>query len=403
MVLHGATAWRGVMFSARTNWSKELNPLAAALEQRRRQGLPILDLTESNPTAAGFDYPRGILEVLAKPAAMQYEPSPRGLPAARGAVAGYYAVSGVPVDPEHILVTTGTSEGYSHAMRLLADPGDEILCPSPSYPLFDFLADVNDVRLVHYPLIYDRGWRIDLDRMRSLVNDRSRAIIVVNPNNPTGSYLREEECAFLIELARNRGLALVVDEVFRDYAWDSGGPAEGFGRATAAIDACLTLTLNGLSKLSALPQMKLAWMVVSGPADIVREALGRLDIIADTYLSVSTPAQHAAATWIEQGANVRRQILERVRANLSALDSRVAQSAIDRLIAEGGWYATLRVPNVRSDEEWAIELLQQDGVYIHPGHFFGFHREVYLVVSLLSEPAQFREGVERLLARVRNC
>lgn len=398
------------MFSARTNWPQELNPLAAALEQRRGQGLPILDLTESNPTAAGFDYPRDlILGELANSAAMRYEPDPRGLPAAREAIAGYYAASGVRVDPERVLVTSGTSEGYSHAMRLLANPGDEILCPSPSYPLFDFLADVNDVKLIHYPLIYDHGWRIDLDRLRSLVTDRCRAIIVVNPNNPTGSYLRDKESKALIELARSKGLALVVDEVFRDYAWESASPSEARAGNTAehraygaaAIDSCLTLTLNGLSKLSALPQMKLAWMVVSGPADLVAGALARLEIIADTYLSVSTPAQHATAAWIEQGSTVRRQILERIRENLDVLDSRVASgAAVNRLKADGGWYAILRLPNTRGDEEWAMELLKSDGVYVHPGHYFGFPRQGYLVVSLLPKAARFREGIEKLIVRV---
>jgi hypothetical protein len=391
------------MFSARTNWPKELNPLAAALEQRRGQGLPIIDLTESNPTAAGFEYPGGaVLEALAQPAAMRYEPSPRGLHVARTAIAGYYAAAGVRVDAEHIVVTSGTSEAYSHAMRLLANPGDEILCPAPSYPLFDFLADINDVKLVHYPLIYDHGWRIDLDCLRGMITARSRAILVVNPNNPTGSYLREEELAALIEMARSSGLALVVDEVFRDYAWDfeSRAAPDRIG-TTAAIDACLTLTLNGLSKLAALPQMKLGWMIVSGPADTRHDALERLDIIADTYLSVSTPVQHAAGKWIEQGALVRRQILERIRENLALLDNRTAGgAAVDRLAAEGGWYAILRLPNVSSGEEWAMELLLADGVYVHPGHFFGLPKQGYLVISLLPEPKRFGEGIDKLLARV---
>jgi hypothetical protein len=322
--------------------------------------------------------------------------------AARAAIAGYYAASGVGVDPGHIVVTTGTSEAYSHAMRLLANPGDEILCPSPSYPLFDFLADINDVKLVPYPLIYDHGWRIDLDHLRSLVTDRCRAILVVNPNNPTGSYLRQEESAILIEMARSGGLALVVDEVFRDYAWDFGSlSAEGRAGTTATIDSCLTFTLNGLSKLSALPQMKLGWMIASGPPDIIEDALGRLDIIADTYLSVSTPVQHAARMWIEQGAAMRRQILERIRENLAVLDRGATRgAAVSRFAAEGGWYATLRLPNIRSDQEWAMELLAADGVYVHPGHFFGFAQQGCLVVSLLPEPKRFREGIEKLLARV---
>jgi len=391
------------MFSPRTNWPKAPNPLAVALAERRAQGLPIVDLTESNPTLAGFDYPReAILEALANSASLQYEPSPRGLLSAREAIAGYYAESGIRVDPESVILATGTSEAYSHAMRLLASPGDEILCPSPSYPLFDFLANINDVKLVHYPLVYDHGWRIDLERLHSILTDRSRAIVVVNPNNPTGSYLSGEELEALIELARSHDLALVVDEVFRDYAWAArSARGEKSAGSTAEIDSCLTLTLNGLSKLAALPQMKLAWAVVSGPSDVVDEALWRLEVIADTFLSVSTPVQHAAAALLKHGENLRRQILERIRENLAFLDSALSRgAALDRLNAEGGWYAVLRLPNIRSDEEWAIELLQTDGVYVHPGHFFGFPRDGYLVISLLPEPQRFRLGVEKISRHV---
>ena len=391
------------MFSTRTNWPRDLNPLAAALEHRRRLGLPILDLTESNPTRAGFNCPRdAILEALASPAAMQYDPSPRGLRPAREAVARYYSHSGVSVDPERVVLATGTSEAYSHALRLLANPGDEILRPSPSYPLFDFLADLNDIRLVGYPLVYENGWRIDLDHLRSLITARARAIIVVNPNNPTGSFLRADEAGVLINLAQSHDLALIVDEVFRDYSWDIGRRSTGERIvSTADIDSCLTLTLNGLSKLSGLPQMKLAWTVVNGPSDVVAEALARLEVIADTYLAVGTPVQHAAAALLEQGGSLRRQILERIRGNLALLDSMLPRGApLYRLAAEGGWHAVLRLPRVRSDEQWAIDLLQADGVYAHPGHFFGFAHGAHLVVSLLPEPQRFREGIEKIAGRV---
>jgi hypothetical protein len=387
------------MFSPRTNWPKNPNPLAVALAERHALGLPVVDLTESNPTRAGFDYPReAVLEALANAASMQYEPSARGLRPAREAIARYYAASGVCVDPESVILATGTSEAYSHAMRLLASPGDEILCPSPSYPLFDFLADINDVKLVPYPLVYDHGWRIDLETLRAAVTDRARAILVVTPNNPTGSFLRSEELTALLELARRRDLALIVDEVFRDYGW-AGGPERGGTRvvSTVEIEDCLTLTLNGLSKLSALPQMKLAWTVVSGPSDVVAEAMWRLEVIADTFLSVSTPVQHAAAALLEQGENLRRQILERIHENLAVLDRAFDRgAAVDRLDAEGGWYSVLRLPNIRSDEEWALGLLQAEGVYVHPGHFFGFPRDGYLVISLLPDPRQFRLGVEKI-------
>jgi hypothetical protein len=393
------------MFSPRTNWPKTPNPLAVALAERRAQGLPVLDLTESNPTLAGFEYPRdAILEALANSASMHYEPSPRGLRSAREAIAAYYADAGVGVEPESVILASGTSEAYSHAMRLLASPGEEILCPSPSYPLFDFLADINDVQLVSYPLVYDHGWRIDLARLRSLLNDRSRAIVVVNPNNPTGSLLSGEELATLVGFAREYDLALIADEVFRDYAWADA--SAGGGKAvvsTADTGSCLTLTLNGLSKLAALPQMKLAWTVVSGPGDAVAEALWRLEVIADTFLSVSTPVQRAAAQLLEQGAAMRRQILERIHGNLDFLDSVTGPgAAVDRLDADGGWYAVLRLPNIRSDEQWAVELLQADGVYVHPGHFFGFPGDRYLVISLLPDPQRFRLGVQKVINHVAN-
>lgn len=391
------------MFSPRTNWPKTLNPLAVALAERHGQGLAVVDLTESNPTRAGFDYPReAVLEALAKPASLQYEPSARGLLSAREAVARYYSASGVGVDPESIILATGTSEAYSHAMRLLASPGDEILCPSPSYPLFDFLADINDVKLVPYPLVYDHGWRIDPERLGGLVTDRCRAILIVTPNNPTGSYVSSQESAALVDLARERDLALIVDEVFRDYAWAGRTERDAASVASAAeIEGCLTLTLNGLSKLSALPQMKLAWTVVSGPSDVVAEAMWRLEVIADTFLSVSTPVQHAAAALIEQGENLRRQILERIHENLAVLDSAFHRgTAVNRLDAEGGWYAVLRLPNIRSDEQWALGLLQSEGVYAHPGHFFGFPGDGFLVISLLPEPRQFRLGVEKISGHV---
>jgi aspartate/methionine/tyrosine aminotransferase len=391
------------MFSPRTNWPQTPNALATALAQRQAQGQPVVDLTESNPTQAGFDYPgEAILESLANPASLRYEPSPRGLRSARDAIAGYYAESGIRMDADSIVLATGTSEAYSHALRLLTCPGDEILCPSPSYPLFDFLADINDVRLVHYPLAYEHGWRIDLEGLHSAINKRSRAIVIVNPNNPTGSYLSREESTALVEMARAHDLALIVDEVFRDYAWPRpASMTPHTAVSTAEIDPCLTFTLNGLSKLSALPQMKLAWLVVSGPEDVTADALWRLEVIADTFLSVSTPVQHAAARLVELGKNLRRQILARIAENLNFLDSALNGGApLSRLDAQGGWYAVLRLPNIRSDENWAIGLLQAEGVYVHPGHFFGFPREGHLVISLLPKPQPFRLGVEKILSHV---
>ncbi len=387
------------MFTPRTHWDTTPHRLAEALQQRRRRGLPVVDLTESNPTRCGFDFDReAIAEAVAAGARSPYEPDPKGLPAARDAVCGYYAAQGVPAAPERVVLTTGTSEGYSFAFRLLASPGDEILSPTPSYPLFDFLADVNDVRLVPYPLVYEHGWSIDLPRLTEAVTERTRAIIVVSPNNPTGSFLDEGELDALIELARRHDLALIADEVFRDYAWT---PRSTQTSSLIATDECLTLTLNGLSKISALPQMKLGWIAVNGPEALAEQALARLEIITDTYLSVSTPIQHAAPALLDQRARLQPQILERLRTNLGVLDGRLGPGCtVTRLHAEGGWYAVLRGPGTRSDEEWALELLEEEGIHVHPGSLFGFAGGGYLVVSLITPVEGMRVGAERLVGVV---
>ena len=389
------------MFADRTNWRTQPNRLAACLAERRRLGLAVIDLTESNPTRCGLSPNGG--EVLARfldPRGLRYEPHPKGLPAAREAISAYHAGRGVRVPPERLIVASGTSECYSWAFRLLANPGDEILAPAPSYPLFDFLADINDVRLVSYPLAYDHGWSIDLDGLWSRISSRTRAILVVSPNNPTGSYLKSGERDELAALARRHGLALIADEVFRDYPWTARAAA---APSLLETDGCLAFTFNGLSKICALPQMKLAWMAASGPAELAEDALSRLEVIADTYLSVSTPLQWAAVQWLGEASAVQTIILARVRSNLEYLDSLLAgsNSPVTRLESEGGWYAALRVPNTRSDEEWALGLLQEHGVYVHPGHFFEFPRDGYLIVSLISEEAEFRTGMERLIDTIR--
>jgi len=386
------------MFAERTNWDTRPNRLSARLEERRRRGLPILDLTASNPTQCGFDVDQSaVLAAFADPAVLRYEPDPRGLASARRAVADYYAGQGISVDPNQVLLTTGTSEGYSFLFRLLAGPGDEVLSPLPSYPLFDLLADVNDVKLRPYSLHYGDGWRIDLEHLAGAITPRTRAIIVVTPNNPTGSVLQRGELEALVTLARDHNLAIIADEVFSDYLWQPGADATG---SMAAVDGCLTFTLNGLSKIAALPQMKLAWIVANGPRDLRDEALARLEVIADTYLSVSTPVQLAAPKLLAKRDGLQRQILRRIQANLNRLDARLARATpCSRLRAEGGWYAVLRVPNTRSDEDWALALLER-GVYLHPGHFFGFATDGYLVLSLITPEPQFAEGVERIVETV---
>lgn len=384
------------MFADRTNWQTAPNRLASCLNERRRSGLPVIDLTESNPTRCGLSPDSGdVLTRFLAPGGLRYEPDPKGLHAARDAISAYHAARGVTVVPDRLVLASGTSECYSWAFRLLANPGDEILAPAPSYPLFDFLADINDVRLVQYPLAYDHGWTIDVDSLGSLITPRTKAILAVSPNNPTGSYLKAEEHAVLAHLARQHGLALIADEVFRDYAW----AAEPAGPSVMENADCLSFTFNGLSKICALPQMKLAWMGVSGPDGLVEAALARLEVIADTYLSVSTPVQWAAAHWLAEAGAAQSRILARVRSNLDFLDELLGGSRgpVTRLKAEGGWYATLRVPTTRNDEDWALGLLQEHGVYVHPGHLFDFPRDGFLVVSLISRETEFRTGMEKLV------
>ena len=386
------------MFARRTNWKLAPNRLTQALQQRRQAGAEILDLTESNPTRCGLHYEGAqILPALSQPESLGYEPDPRGLRSARQSVAAYYAERGAAdsrqIDPERIVLTTSTSEGYSFVFRLLCDPGDEVLVPSPSYPLFEMLADVQDVKLVPYPLFYDHGWHVDLHSLQSAIRARTRAVIVVHPNNPTGSYMKPGEAGALSQLCRERELAIVADEVFLDYA-HGGPPRPSF----AANDKALTFTLSGLSKISALPQMKVAWVVTSGPPDLATPALERLEMIADTYLSLSSPLQLATPRLLGQRHAICSQLLERIAGNLSELDAQLAgQKTCGRLEIEGGWYAVLRVPATRSDEELAVELLERHSVLVHPGHFYDFPGDGYLVLSLITPAEIFRAGLQRLL------
>ena len=389
------------MFASRTNWSLVPNRLSELVEAFRREGRTFLDLTESNPTRCGFNFEaQEILNALGDPQSLTYEPDARGLPRARQSIAAYYAGRGIPLDPDQIFLTSSTSEAYSYIFRLLANPGDAILVPRPSYPLFDFLAGLNDLELISYPLSYHDGWRIDLNSLASNLSAAARkvrAILVVHPNNPTGSFVSREELQTLLRHCREHELALVADEVFSDYAFASD-PAHVASHA--GISNALTFTLSGLSKISALPQMKLAWVIVNGPPDALREAQARLEVIADTYLSVSAPLAHALPTLLESRRSLQPQILERLRSNLRWLDEQLTPACpVNRLRAEGGWYAILRVPSTRSDDDWAIELLARDAVFVHPGHFYDFPSEGHLVISLLPPPEVFQKGIRRLLAR----
>jgi alanine-synthesizing transaminase len=383
------------MFSTRTGWILALNRFTEAQRELAAAGREVLDLTVSNPTRAGLHYDvESILKSLSRPEAMDYDPQPRGLASAREAVASYYREQHkLDISPTSLVLTTSTSEAYSYIFRLLCDSGDEILVPKPSYPLFEFLADLEDVVLAPYPLIYDHGWQIDFPSLHKAVSSRTRAVVVVHPNNPTGSYAGEGERNLLNSFCREHGLAVIADEVFLDY------PHDGAARSSFAINReTLTFTLSGASKISGLPQMKLAWVVCSGPEEIVAAAMERLEVIADTYLSMNAPIQLAAPVLLAERKHIQPKILERVRANLADLDDQLAkQKACRRLEVEGGWYAVLRVPVTQSDEELAIDILRKTSVLVHPGHFFDFASDGYLIVSLLTPTAGFREGMARTL------
>jgi len=383
------------MFSQRTNWELTPNRHAQALKQLRAAGTPILDLTASNPTNCGFHYDApAILEAFRRVEALNYDPQPRGLLSAREEVARYYLQDHhATVNPEAIVLTTSTSEAYSDVFRLLCNSDDEILVPKPSYPLFEFLADLQDVTLVPYALEYAHGWFIDFCSVIRALTPRTRAILLVHPNNPTGSYLQPEEVNRLNTLCRERNISLIVDEVFLDY------PFAGEPRATfAANQESLTFTLSGLSKISALPQMKVAWVVTSGPESLVHPALDRLDVIADTFLSLNAPTQWAFPTLLEQRRSLQPQILRRVRENRAHLQALVGQHhAWELLDADGGWYAVLRLPTGCSGEDHAIQLLQTRHVLVHPGHFYDFGSDDYLVISLITPLDVFAEGISRLI------
>jgi len=387
------------MFSHRTSWKLTHNALTRAIEEAREAGANLLDLTTSNPTRAGLKYDaENLLGAFSNDKALDYDPQSKGLLSAREAVAEYYRQEHdiFQLDPERIILTTSTSEAYSYIFRLLCNADDEILVPKPSYPLFEFLADLQDVRLIPYPLLYDHGWQIDFPSLYKSVTHRTRAVVVVHPNNPTGSFVRGEEVSALSGFCKEYGLAIIADEVFLDYALD-GAPRTSF----AKNDEVLTFALSGVSKVSGLPQMKLAWMVVNGPPDSATDAMSRLEIIADTYLSMSTPIQLAAPVLLDQRKNIQPLLLDRTRENLQELDrALLRQKSCQRLAVEGGWYTILRVPVTRSDEELSIELVQRAGVLVHPGHFFDFASEGNLVLSLITASDAFREGVKRILRHV---
>jgi len=397
------SGWRGdhlyndapkKMFAKRTNWNLEVNRLSAALAAHRAAGKRLIDLTVSNPTECGFQYDEeAILGALRNPAAMKYEPNPRGLAVARGAVAKYYAERGAGVSIDDILLTTSTSEAYSYVFRTLCNPEDEVLIPEPSYPLFEFLADIQDVRLVRYPLVYDYGWQIDFHGLEQAITERTRGVIVVHPNNPTGHFCKPEEMRKLNEICAAREVAIIADEVFLDFALKEDRPATFVTNSGA-----LTFTMSGLSKVCGLPQMKAAWLIVSGQEPFKAQALARFEMISDTYLSMNAPIQLAMPALLGLRGEFQKQLLARVRENLFELDKQLAgQKSCSRLEVEGGWNAVIRVPSTRLDEELALELVETKGVYVHPGHFYDFRSEGYVVVSLISAENNFSKGLRELL------
>jgi alanine-synthesizing transaminase len=382
-------------FSARTNWETTETDLARALRERKGSGQPIYDLTASNPTHCGFTYDEAaVLSPLAAKEALIYDPNPQGILRAREAVSAYYKSHNATVDPAHIFLTTSTSEAYSYVFRLLCDPGDEILIAQPSYPLFDFLAALDDVELTPYALFYDRGWHLDIEAVRQRITPRTRAIALVHPNNPTGHFTKANERTQLEALCTEHSLALIIDEVFLDYAFN---PAHGQSFATGP-HAALTFVLSGLSKIAGLPQMKAAWITAFGPDKLLDQSLARLEVTADTFLSMNAPIQHALPHWLAHRHAIQQQISQRTAANLATLDSLLAkQTMITRLEVEAGWYAILRIPAIRCDEDVAIDLIRNAGVSTHPGYFFGLPGDGWLVVSLLTPESDLKAGLMAII------
>ncbi len=380
--------------SSRTEFDSTPNALARLLAELSIAGETILDLTDSNPTRCGFDYPPEILEAMGERGNLIYDPAPLGMRRAREAVAAVRPA----VDPDHVVLTASTSEAYAWLFKLLCEPGEEILVPTPSYPLFEFIARLEGVRLVSYPLVYEDRWQIDFGEIERRIGSKTRGLIVVHPNNPTGSYLDNEEIDRLHEVCSRERIPIVSDEVFFDYPLVVGAHPH---QSLSIGDGPLTFVLGGLSKQVGLPQMKLSWILVSGPEEERREALSRIELIGDTFLSVGTPIQRGLDQVLDLGVRVRSQILRRIRGNLRSLRrARGDAASWEVLRVEGGWTVVLRLPRIVSDEEWALSLLREDHLLVQPGYFYDFASEGHLVLSLLPEPGRFEEGVRRIASRI---
>ena len=384
-------------FAKRTNWSLETNQLTESLKSLRAQQKTILNLTESNPTACEFSYPvEDIISSMGCRENMTYHPDSQGSQSAREAVCQYYAQKGLKVLPQQVFLTASTSEAYSYLFRLLVNPGEQVIFPRPSYPLFSFLGELNDAVMDTYPLVYEDQWKVDFNRMPPL-DGNTKVFVVVNPNNPTGSFLTLEERAKINALCLNHSMALVCDEVFSDFAFNASVEQKSFVENSDV----LTFVLGGLSKSLGLPQMKLSWIVINGPQDLVAQASNRLEVIADTYLSVSTPAQNALQGWFSLREVIQREVRLRLKSNLGYLEDQLQGCRqCQVLTVQGGWSAILKILNMDDEELWVLNLLKEELVLVHPGYFFDFDEQGYVVLSLLPPKPIFQEGVRRILSRI---
>jgi alanine-synthesizing transaminase len=386
------------VFSSRLSIDLTPNRLSAALTRLRGADVEIDDLTESNPTAVGLTYPPRLLDPLATPASLCYHPQPLGRPAARQAVVDDYRRRGFTISRDRVVLTASTSEAYSLLFKLLCDPGDEVLVPVPSYPLFEHLASLDAVQVRPYRLDFHGGWSYDVDAIKRATTPRTRAVVIVSPNNPTGSYLSRYDLGPLAAHCRAHDMAIIGDEVFAEYVLDVELPRVS---SVLAQREALTFALGGLSKSLGLPQLKLGWMVVNGPDALVKASLDRLELVCDTYLSVATPVQEALPTLLVEGAVIRSQIRDRVTRNYRhAMTVAAAYPSVSVLPSEGGWYAVMQVPAMQSEESLVLRILEHDHVLVHPGYFFDFPREAFLIVSLLPAPDVFDRAIARVLKRV---
>ncbi|MFH0996564.1 MAG: pyridoxal phosphate-dependent aminotransferase [Pseudomonadota bacterium] len=390
------------MFSSRLSWNPSTNRITRHIEALKQSGVELVDLTGTNPTAAGFDYDAvAVCRAISAPAILEYHPTPRGLISARQAVVDYYRQHGKTIDRETVFLTASTSESYACLFKLLCDPGDTVLAPQPSYPLFDFLAGLDAIHLETYRMRYqpDTGWRIDLEQIKSLITSRTRAIIMVNPNNPTGSYIRPQERDQLTRWCRDHNLAMIVDEVFLDYA---SGQSSNASLSFAGNSGALIFTLSGISKVLGLPQFKLGWLQVSGPQPLCVSACNHLEMISDTYLSASTPVQEALPALMAQRGFFQNQVITRIEANDNYLNTACNRLTTGRMLQrEGGWTAVIAMQNGISDEDMVCELLDSDHVLVHPGYFYDFEEDGCLVISLLTRPDRLMTGMDRLVSRFR--